>query len=189
MLTLSSQKSTELNVIILPGHLDFSQDVAALNYKYLIEHLPVDKLLNGFVKIPYATEQISNIIELNEIVVAQCDNQIIGYYLIGGKSKCDSLTYQKLAAERLMKNKAIDKTRIGYGIQVCIDEPFQNNGLFASMLEHLVQNVAVKYDYLVCSVSDENVRSLKIHLKSGWEVFERSGGNNILIYKITTLGV
>jgi hypothetical protein len=189
MLKTTLLKSIDQNIKVLPGQLDFSQAVVTLNQKYLLQNLPADKLSSGFIKIPYTLDQINKIVEMNEIIVARCSNQIIGYYLIGGSSNCDGLTYQKLAALHWAESEAISISKIAYGVQVCINEAYHNNGLFANMFQQLVKNVASKYEYLFCSVSDENSRSLKIHLKTGWQVFDHSAANNILIYKITTLGV
>jgi len=166
-------------LLAVPGDIN---SIIALNQKYLIQNIHFDKLLNGFIKVPYTNNQLTIIIKANEIAVAQVNDCLVGYYLIGSNCDNEFLTYQELAATRLAKSKSTTVTKIGFGVQVCIDEPYHNNGLFASLLKHLVKNIAHKYDYLFCSVSDENARSLEIHLKEGWRIFEKSLNSNFLYF-------
>lgn len=163
---------------------DYTRAILALNKKYLFDNIALENIKKGFIKIPYTIGQLNLIIKRGEIAIAKANNKLIGYYLIGGNCDYKMLSYQKLAANKLAINESVNIERIAYGLQVCIDEKYHNLGLFSSMLEYLVCSVAHKYDYLLCSVSDHNERSLSIHLKSGWKVIDHSAGNNILTYKI-----
>lgn len=185
---INSSQIIDSTIVVTLGSSGDLLLISLLNNKYLFENVTQAELLNGFIKVQYSSKQLSEIIKAAEIAVAKVNDNLIGYYLIGGSSDNELLVYQQLAAGRFAKSKSIDVFKIGYGVQICIDAPYHNKGLFSNMLHELVNNVSHKYDYLLCSVSDENSKSLKIHLKSGWELFEQFEGKNILIYKITTLG-
>lgn len=165
--------------IIIPTY-EYIQQILALNSRYLISHLNNEQKEGGFIRIEYTRDNLQKIIAEKEIVIALKNNVITGYYLIGRKSEETTLDYQK--------NKAMFlDTRfsgIGYGCQVCIEEAYRNNGLFGQMLRALVDAVRHKYTHLLCSVSVENIVSMKTHLNNGWQVIEHSETTNFLLYQI-----
>lgn len=159
------------------SHID---QIIALNRKYLITQLSNnEQLQNGFVRIAYNREELQLIIANKEIVIAVDNEMIVGYYLIGRKSGSPALAYQRNFALTINEGMAINT--IGYGCQVCIDESYRNNGLFAQMLQILVSQVKVKYNYLLCSVSNANLASLNTHLNNGWKTMGTIENTNYLL--------
>ena len=167
--------------IQLPTH-DHIDQIRQLNNKYLINHLTDAQKQNGFIRIEYSRDDLMAIIDHQEIVVAVEDDTVVGYYLIGKRSNTPLLDYQKNKALSLFDTNAIAFDKVGYGCQVCIDKAYRNNGLFKSMLEGLVNVVADKYSYLLCSVSDDNDVSLNAHTTNGWKLIDDLETTNYYIY-------
>lgn len=139
---------------------------------------------SGFIRIEYDIDDLQKIITNNEIVIATDKEKVIGYYLIGRKSSKIELNYQKNKAFSLFETTEIPFESIGFGCQVCIDENYRNNGLFGRMLNTLVDGVKEKYSHLLCSVSDDNVISLKTHIGNGWQLLDSFENIKYFIYKI-----
>ena len=102
-----------------------------LNKRHLFTYLNPIQQQNGFVRIEYSLEDLQTIITNKELVIVKNDKDIIGYYLIGKKSDKLTLDYQKNKALDLFESNGIQFDKIGYGCQVCINEKYRKNGLFA----------------------------------------------------------
>lgn len=163
-------------ILPTPDHID---QIRQLNDKYLITHLSDKQKQDGFIRIEYSTDDLHKIIENREIVVATEKNKVIGYYLIGRKSGTAALHYQSTAANNLT-NITFDK--IGYGCQVCIEAKYRKNGLFKAMLDKLKIAVNDKYSHLLCSVSENNIASLKVHTANDWQLINTKDTTHFLIY-------
>lgn len=172
--------------ILFPTFDNINQ-IIDLNKKYLIGYLTEEQKQNGFIRIEYGKDDLQQIITNKEIVIATGKEKVIGYYLIGRKSGKAALNYQKNKAISLFATKEILFDNIGYGCQVCIDEAFRNNGLFGQMLIALTKQVKDKYSHLLCSVSNDNIVSMKTHLNNGWQVIDNFETTQFLIYNTTTL--
>ena len=171
--------------ILFPSFDNIDQ-IISLNRKYLIGSLTEEQKQNGFIRIEYNKDNLQQIITSKEIVIATDKEKVIGYYLIGRKSGSAALYYQKNKAISLFATNEISFDSIGYGCQVCIDEAFRNNGLFGQMLNALTNEVKDKYSHLLCSVSNDNIVSMKTHLNSGWQVIDNFETTQFLIYNTTT---
>ena len=162
------------------NHID---QIRQLNSKYLITHLTDTQRQNGFIRIEYDRDDLQQIIAKKEIVIATNGEKVIGYYLIGRKSGKAALDYQKNKANSLYDTNEIAFAKIGYGCQVCIDEAYRNNGLFGQMLNTLTNQVKDKYTHLLCSVSDDNIVSMKTHETNGWQLLDSFETTKFFIYK------
>jgi L-amino acid N-acyltransferase YncA len=171
-----------VTTILLPTHKHINQ-IRQLNYKYLIDNLTDIQKQNGFVRIAYESENLMEIINNKEIVIALDNNVVVGYYLIGKTSEIPTLNYQKNKAIYLCENHNIPFDSIGYGCQVCIDEEYRNKGLFKSMIENLSAIVGNKYSHLLCSISEDNNVSLKSHTNNGWQLIDSLEKTKFLIYQ------
>jgi len=169
-------------VIQIPTYEHIDQ-IRQLNSKYLITHLTDAQKQNGFIRIEYDRDDLQQIIENKEIVIATNGEQVIGYYLIGRKSGKAALNYQRNKAKSLFDTNEIPFAKIGYGCQVCIDEAYRNNGLFAQMLNTLTNQVKDKYTHLLCSVSDDNIISMKTHITNDWQLIDTFEATKFFIYK------
>lgn len=168
--------------ILIPSFDNINQ-ILNLNRKYLVSHLTNEQKQKGFVRIEYDTNGLQQVITNKEIVIATDKGKVIGYYLIGRKSGSAALNYQKNKAISLSTSNEILFDNIGYGCQVCIDEAFRNNGLFGQMLNALDKQVNSIYTHLFCSVSNENIFSLKTHVANGWQLIDTIETTQFFIYK------
>lgn len=155
-----------------------------LNNKFLINNLDPLQREKGFIRIEYNLGGFKNIVKEKEVVVAFNFNEIVAYYMIGKKASIKQLDYQKEMAKKLEKKHNIPFDKIGYGCQVCIDKDFRRLGLFKLMLKLLKNTVKNKYDYLLCSISDFNIASLKAHSKNNWKFIEKIDTTNFYILKV-----
>ena len=167
--------------IQLPTH-DHIDQISQLNNKYLINNLTDAQKQNGFIRIAYGRDSLTEIINHKEMVIAIAQDNVVGYYLICKTSQIPTLEYQKNKAITLFDTFTIPVDKIGYGCQVCIDEAYRNNGLFTSMLADLVIVVKDKYSHLLCSVSDDNDVSLNAHTSNGWQLLDDMETTNYYIY-------
>lgn len=163
-------------------NLDDMHQIMQLNSKYLLTNLTENKKQNGFIRISYDKDDLQKIISNKEIFVAVFNDKIVGYYLVGRKSGKAALDYQKNKAISLFDTNGISFDKIGYGCQVCIDSDYRQNGLFGQLLTALTNSVKDKYTNLLCSVSDDNIVSMKSHLKSGWQVIDEIEAIKFFIY-------
>lgn len=166
-----------------PTHEHIDQ-ILHLNSKYLITHLDDSQKQNGFIRIEYNRNDLQKIIDAKEIVIASKNNLVIGYYLIGKKCDKSDLDYQRNKAYTLSDSHNTPFEKIGYGCQVCIEENYRKNGLFKRMLVALAKTLENNYNDLLCSVSDDNIVSMKTHRNNGWEIIDSLGTRNYLIYNI-----
>lgn len=148
---------------------DHIDQIRQLNSKYLISHLTDAQRQNGFIRIEYDQDDLQEIIANKEIVIATNGEKVIGYYLIGRKSGKAALDYQKNKANSLFDTLGISFAKIGYGCQVCIDQEYRELGLSKLMLNKLLENVFQKYDYLLSTISSENIVSLQNSTAIGWK--------------------
>lgn len=162
---------------------DHIDPIRQLNSKYLLIHLTEEQKQKGFIRIEYDRNDLQQIIANKEIVIATKEEKVIGYYLIGRKSGKAALDYQKYKANSLFDNIEIPFSKIGYGCQVCIDEAYRNNGLFIQMLNILSNTVLNKYTHLLCSVTDDNIISMKTHVSNGWQLIDTFEATKFFIYK------
>lgn len=161
---------------------DHIDQILALNSKYLINHLSDTEKQNGFIRIQYDREDLEKIIDEQEIVIATENDMVIGYYMVGRKSEKFELELQKVMSLTLHHTGKFEYKKIGFGCQVCIDEAYRNNGLFGQMLNELVNALSQKYSHLLCTISDDNIISMKTHSNNGWKLVEQSELIKYFIY-------
>lgn len=166
--------------IVLPTSEHINQ-IGELNSKFLITQLSDKQRQDGFIRIEYNIEDLHRIITNREIVVAIIENKVIGYYLIGKKSGNPALQNQSAAANNLTD---ITIDQIGYGCQVCMEVEHRKNGLFKAMFDRLEIEVKDKYSHLLCSVSESNTTSLKVHTTYNWQILDTKETTHFLIYSI-----
>lgn len=162
---------------------DHIDQIRQLNSKYLITHLTEAQKQKGFIRIEYDRDDLQHIIANKEIVIATYGVKVIGYYLIGRKSGKAALDYQRNKANSLFDTIEIPFANIGYGCQVCIEEAYRNNELFLQMLNTLSNSAKDKYTHLLCSVSEDNIVSMKTHTANGWKLIDTFETTKYFIYK------
>ena len=173
-----------MEYIISFPKIEHLEQLVQLNRKFLINNLSPEQREKGFIRIKYSKEDFERIITNQEIVVAFNFEDVVAYYMIGRISSTKKLDYQKNIAKKVAEKFNYIEDRIGYGCQVCIDKDFRHYGLFKNMLIALTSKLDTKYDFLLCSISDNNIASLKAHKKNGWEFVDKNETTNFFLYDI-----
>ena len=171
-------KKGKMIKIISPSFSHINQ-IRHLNERYLIKDLDDEEMNDGFIRVKYSKNELNRIIQNKEIIVAVEKDKVIGYYLIGRKSNATDLQHQIIKAKSFLD---IPLHKIGFGCQVCIDNDFRKKGLFNAMLSELKIIVKGKYSVLLCSVSENNISSLKVHIANEWQLIDTENTKYLLTY-------
>jgi hypothetical protein len=165
-----------------PGISDI-KEIMHLNNKYLTQHLTDAQQRNGFLGRNYSHAELERIITNKGIVIASDQGTIAGYYLIGHKDDEGTAPYDRNKAVELLITDEVPLHKIAWPCMVCIDEAYRGHGLFGNMLRALMQGVKEKYVYVLCSISERNIASIKAHLNNGWQLINTFESRQYFMYK------
>ena len=109
-------------------------------------------------------------------IIAKADDQVVGYALVSVKAirhdhdllgdlfnTIDQITYH----HQLLK----DSPYVVVG-QLCVSKNFRGLGLVQQMYQHFKNCLSTEFDYCITDIAKNNPRSLKAHLKSGFQVID-----------------
>ncbi len=156
--------------------IDDIEQIIRLNSKYFYPYPSDVQIETGYLGKLYKAEELRQIIEEREIIIAADNKNLKGYYLIGRKEDKDSSVYLRNESLSLNDESGNPLSCIAYPTQVCIDEAYRNQGLFGKMLNALCFEIREKYKNILCSVSEKNIVSIKAHEKYGWEMINTFEG-------------
>jgi hypothetical protein len=140
-----------------------------LNRRWQREQLQT--IENGFLSATFSLEVCRQVIGRRESVTALHGERIIGYYLLNPASKFEPL-HRCVTTKRIARGELPQDIRVGYSTQGVIEKEFQGSGLLPRMVEIFHDLLRNKYDMTVSTISIENPRSLRAHLKLGFEVVD-----------------
>ena len=63
--------------------------------------------------------------------------------------------------------------------QLCVAKNYRGLGLVQQMYQHFKKSLSGEYDYCITDVAENNPRSLKVHLKTGFQVI-----NTIRVWQV-----
>src|SRR6186713_634247 len=169
-------------IIRQPDFNDISE-IIRLNSKYFFAEPTDDQKQKGYLGKKYSMNELQQIIADKEIVIAKHNDSLAGYYLLGFKNDIDASVYKRNRVLKLIDINGIPLTDIAYPTQVCIDEEYRGNGLFGKMLSALIGSVKDKYKKIYCSISEDNIVSVKAHLRNGWELVNSFEARKFFVYK------
>ncbi len=154
------------------------QGIIDLQYKNLRKNLTQEEMLaNGFVTLEYNMEFLKVMPAGNHHIVAKNGDEIVGYVLLMDRSKNHLMTagagifpiFHELEYKR-KKMKEYNYVSVG---QVCVDRNYAGRGLLTKMYNFYREAYKDQYDLAMTDVSYLNHRSLKAHLKTGFQVLLR----------------
>lgn len=163
---------------------DDLEPLLKLHHKYLFHNLSEEQKKNGFIRVEYSRDEFRKMIRSQAVVIALKNEKLCGYYLVGKTSESLLLAYQRNEARSIADINGYEFSKIGYGCQICIDEPHRHQGLFALLLEALSKAVKNKFTVLLCSVSDNNTASMHSHMNNGWAKVNAIDNTSFFIYKL-----
>jgi ribosomal protein S18 acetylase RimI-like enzyme len=169
-------------MIIIKRVTEFSEleGIKKLQEENLKKNLPDDEAeTEGFVTAEYTIEFLQTLHEAGPSIIAIEDDQIVGYALVAAKSirnqhellsdlfDCiDKITYRG----SILKN-----ARYVVVGQLCVAKNYRGLGLVHQMYQHFKKSLSGEYDCCITDVAENNPRSLKVHLKTGFQVIARFG--------------
>jgi RimJ/RimL family protein N-acetyltransferase len=107
-------------------------------------------------------------------IIAKDGDTIAGYVIITTKNSyeqhplLDSL-FDSIDALNYNDTPLKDVNYILVG-QLCVGKAYRGTGLVQKMYNYYQQSLSKSYQYLITDVAQENPRSIKAHLKTGFEI-------------------
>lgn len=138
----------------------------------------------GFVTAEYSIEFLKTLHEAGPSVIAKEGDQVVGYALVAAKT----IRYQHELLSDLFNS--IDKINYrghmlknaSYVVvgQLCVAKNYRGLGLVRLMYQHFRQSLSGEYDCCITDVAENNSRSLRVHLNTGFQVIDsfHYGGTN-----------
>ena len=174
-------------MVIIKRVTEFSEleGIKSLQEENLKKNLPADEAeTEGFVTAEYTIEFLKTLHEAGPSIIAKDNDTVVGYALVADKSiryqhellsdlfNCiDQITYRGLLL------KKVNYVVVG---QLCVAKNYRGLGLVQQMYQHFKHSLSATYDCCITDVAENNPRSLKVHLKTGFSVIQRFtyGGSN-----------
>lgn len=128
----------------------------------------------GFVTAQYTLEFLELMNQQESSVIAKDGDQVVGYALVA--------TRQILGKHALLDDlfAQIDKYqfhgeelgKVNYVVvgQLCVAKSHRGQGLVQQMYDFYRKELSATYPYCLTDVDERNPRSIKAHLKSGFEI-------------------
>lgn len=149
--------------------LSDAKSISHLNYSFYQAFILGDKD-KGFLKNNFSIEEIESLIKASEIVVAEINSCVIGYYLTNSIHINETIEKRKKIIDELIENGEIPNGKYVYLTQAVVDKPFMQKGIAKELLKHLKTQVSAKFDFLIGFIDVENLNAKEAHLKSGWNI-------------------
>lgn len=157
--------------------------ILQLNHKFYQAFMDGDKD-KGFLKIEFSLAEIETLIKENEIVVAENENDVIGYYLTNSIFETETIIKRKRLVEDLIKQGKIKNAKYAFLTQAVVDKPYMGQGVAKQLLKTLKHLVRNKFDYLIGYIDAENLNAREAHLKSGWLIFTDMGNGCLAMTEV-----
>nr|WP_121271720.1 GNAT family N-acetyltransferase [Pedobacter schmidteae] len=158
--------------------------ITALNNKFYQAFLEDDKQ-KGFLKNKFTLDEIETLIASGEVVVAEFQGEVIGYYLTNSIFESEAIRKRKLHVQELIEVGTIRNVRYVYHTQAVVDRPYMGKGVGKALLKNLKKLISSKFDYLIGYIDQENLNARLAHTKSGWEVFTTVEGGCLAMTKVS----
>jgi hypothetical protein len=150
--------------------------ILELQSKYHFGNISDEEKNNeGFLTAKHSFNQLKQINDAENAIIAVDNKKIIAYAIAMRKDACpsDMLVFKDLfeTLESLeYKNQKLSNFKMILVGQLCVDKEFRGMGVVPSLYKKFFECLKEKYDIAVTDISELNPRSLKAHIKSGFEV-------------------
>ncbi len=142
------------------------EEILFLNNKYYQAFLN-DEKEKGFLKNQFSLDQIQALVQQQEIVVAEFQNKVIGYYLTNSLFETEEIKKRKIIVRDLVLKGKIKDAKYCFLTQAVVDKPYMGKGVAKELLRNLKELVKEKFDFLIGYIDIENLNAKEAHLKSG----------------------
>jgi len=130
----------------------------------------------GFVTAEYSIEFLEKLHREYPSTIAKDGEQVVGFALVATKSigqEHDLLADLFNTIDKIVfKNQPLMDARYVVVGQLCVARNYRGRGLVQQMYQHFKSCLSGEFDYCLTDVAADNPRSLKAHIKSGFQVVD-----------------
>ena len=128
----------------------------------------------GFVTAEYSMEFLEMLHQGSPSIIAKDGNQVVGYALVAVKSireHHDLLSDLFNGIDKIKYNRQLlkDCNYVVVG-QLCVARNYRGQGLVQQMYQYFRSSLSGEFDFCITDVAETNPRSLKAHIKTGFQV-------------------
>jgi hypothetical protein len=135
-----------------------------------------DAETQGFVTAEYSIAFLETLHKASPSIIAKDRDLVIGFALVAPKSirhQHDLLADLFNGIDKIIyKNESLKNTRYVVVGQLCVAKDYRGIGLVQQMYQQFKSSLIREYDYCITDVAENNPRSLKAHLKTGFQVVD-----------------
>jgi ribosomal protein S18 acetylase RimI-like enzyme len=130
----------------------------------------------GFLTAEYTMKTLQQMHQLAPSIIAKDGDKIAGYVIVTTKESygqhplLDSL-FDSIDALSFNGASLKDVNYILIG-QLCVAKAYRGMGLVQKMYAYYQNCLSKEYQYLITDVAQENPRSIKAHLKTGFQIID-----------------
>lgn len=143
-----------------------------------------EMLQEGFLTASYPLELLQQMHRIEPAIIAKEGDTVAGYALavtkaIGGQHDLLDDLFRQIDAHHYQGQLLAEVDYVVVG-QLCVAKMYRGLGLVQQLYGHFQTSLSHKYPYLITDVDDKNPRSIKAHLKTGFEIIGslQYGGSN-----------
>ncbi len=151
------------------------KQIKSLQSANLKQNLSADEMgKEGFLTASYSLEQLQLMNSLMPSIIAVDQEEVVGYALAVNKDlkgQHELLDDMIRQVDRHTFN-GVNLKECSYAIvgQLCVAKSHRGMGLVHQLYHCYKEHYASKFPYLITDVDKKNVRSLKAHIKCGFEI-------------------
>jgi L-amino acid N-acyltransferase YncA len=160
------------------------QGIYKLHRDNLLTNLTAEeKETEGFVTAVYDMSKLWSMHTLAPAVIARDGSRVVGYVLAAPKSyrgQHQLLDQLMDAVDKLeYKNACLAQEEYVLCGQLCVAKGYRGQGIVQRMYQFFNDEFRGQYSYCITDVASTNPRSLKAHLKSGFEVINSTAYDGV----------
>ncbi|MBN8719062.1 MAG: GNAT family N-acetyltransferase [Sediminibacterium magnilacihabitans] len=130
----------------------------------------------GFVTAEYTLAFLEAMHRASPSVIAKDGDRVVGYALVAVKSvgKDHDLLADLFHTidQKRYKDVSLKDARYVVVGQLCVAKGYRGMGLVQQLYRHFREVLSGEFDYCLTDIAQENARSLKAHLKTGFQVLD-----------------
>lgn len=162
----------EITRVTTPSEIIGIRDLQNLNLKQNIT--PEEANEQGFLTASYTLAYLQKMNSIFPSIIAKDGNKVVGYALVATKNirkGHDLIEGLFDAIDECEYNGKLLKD-VNYVVvgQLCVAKAYRGQNLVQKLYGHFKDCLSKEFTYLVTDVAQANVRSLKAHKKSGFQV-------------------
>lgn len=143
---------------------------------------PEEASKEGFVTVEHNFELLKKMNSPYPHIVARDGQNIVAYALVMLKEIQTDIPILKPLFEVINQisydGKVLEDCPFFVMGQVCIDKLYRGRGLFQGMYEEMRNRMKSDFDYIITEISALNQRSLRAHLRVGFEIVHEHTGED-----------